>query len=149
MEFDLLKKNVHTLNSIEKYDKLCIFNEKLFINKYSIFRPIYRFFTCQNKEKTHLFIIKLINNLSDELSKYYNLENNRSSLSYDEINIKTDFVYNELYNEFLKIKESIVTLKLTYQKNREFVKKIDQSIILIEEKKPNYRSWYSNNINEY
>lgn len=147
MEFDLLKKNIQTLNSIETYDKLCIFNEELFINKYSIFRPIYRFFTFQNKEKTHLFIIKLINNLSDELSKFYNKENNRSSLTYDEINIKTDFEYNKLYNEFLKMKESIVYLKLTYKLDRVFVRKLNLSINLIEEKKPNHRAWYSNSIN--
>tara|TARA_Y100000813_G_C24119644_1_gene331983 strand:+ start:504 stop:947 length:444 start_codon:yes stop_codon:yes gene_type:complete len=147
MEFDLLKKNIQTLNSIDINDKLCIFNEELFINKYSIFRPIYRFFTFQNKEKTHLFIIKLINNLSDELSKFYNIENNRSSLSYDEINIKTDFEYNKLYNEFLKMKESIVYLKLTYKLDRVFVRKLNLSINLIEEKKPNHRAWYSNSIN--
>ncbi len=147
MEFDLLKKNIQTLNSVEIYDKLCIFNEDLFINKYSIFRPIYRFFTFQNKEKIHLFIIKLINNLSDELSKFYNKENNRSSLTYDEINIKTDFEYNKLYNEFLKMKESIVYLKLTYKLDSVYVRKLNLLINLIEEKKPNHRDWYSNSIN--
>ena len=149
MEFDNLKKNIYTLNSIEIYDKLCIFNEELYINKYSMFRSIYRFFRCQNKEKTYLFIIKLINNLSDELTKFYNIDNNRSSLSYDEMNIKTDFEYNELFNEFLRIKESITTLKYTYKKDIVFYRKLNLLINLIEEKKPNYRSWYSNNINQY
>lgn len=131
MNFNLLIENIRTLNSIEQGDKICIFDEKLIIQKPSFLRPINRYYRCQTRYKTNAFIIELIRRAVEELSKYYFLIMNKSKLNKSEINIKNISEYNYYLIEINKIKDSLLILKKTYQNDVSFTRSLDMTIKLI------------------
>ena len=131
MNFNLLIENIRTLNSIEQGDKICIFDEKIIIQKKSFFRPINRYYRCQTRYKTNAFIIELIRRAVEELSKYYFFTMNKSKLNKSEINIKNISEYNYYLNEINKIKDSLLILKKTYQNDVTFTRSLDMTIKLI------------------
>ena len=147
INFSLLIKNVDTLNSIEINDKLnliCIENSEekiLTIEKPYFFRSIVRSFRYKNKEKLNLFIINLIQNLSIELSKFYLFSINKSKYSFDNINIKNFLEYDEYFEKFNKIKDSLLILQDTYKDDKEYLRKLKLNYNLVESNNPNYNSF--------
>ena len=132
MDFDTLVDNICVFNSIIIRDKLSIYGNKLYIDEFTMFRPIFRFFNNQNKEKTNSFLIKLIQDMYNELSKFYLLINNKSSYNWNELNIKNLAEYRYYLSEFLNMKNSIEILSDTYKYDISFSKKILSNIKLLK-----------------
>lgn len=139
MEFQLLTYNLLILNSVIPGDKLSIINNRLYIDEVSLFRPFYRYFYSQNREKTHVFIINLINNMANELSKFYLLTTNKSKLNINNLNIKNLADYNYYLLEFKNIKNSLKNLSKSYENDKLFSRKLLLNCNLIDELDPEHR----------
>ena len=137
--FVLLISNVNLFNSIKEDDKLIINDNKLMIDEPYLLRPIVRYFYSNNREKSHKFIIKLIDDLSVELAKFYIYNINKSKFSPDEINIKDFNEYDDYFIRYKKMKESINILSETYKKDKSFSKKLKLTCDLIDKLNPHYR----------
>lgn len=98
-----LISNVNLFNSIKEGDKLIINDNKLIIDEPYFFRPIVRYFYSNNREKSHKFIIKLINDLSVELSNFYINSINKSKFFSEE--------FDDYFLRYKKMKESIESLR--------------------------------------
>ena len=131
MHFDLLVKNIDTLISIKENEKLWVTNNEISINKYSLLRPICRYFNNQNRNKTNFVIICTIREFKDEIYKYYNFHTNNSSLKLHEINIKSKDEYNIYLNKLYALKLSIEHLKKTYSSEKSFVRNLEATKQLI------------------
>ena len=135
-----LISNVNLFNSIKEGDKLIINDNKLIIDEPYFFRPIVRYFYSNNREKSHKFIIKLIDDLSVELAKFYIYSINKSKFSSDEINIKDFEEFDDYFLRYKKMKESINILSETYKKDKAYSRKLKLTCDLIDELNPHYRS---------
>lgn len=140
-KFKLLIKNVNLFNSIKEGDKLIINSDnELVIDEPYFFRPIVRYFYSNNREKSHKFIAKLIDDLSVELAKFYIYSINKSKFSSDEINIKDFKEYDDYFIRYKKMKESINILSETYKKDKSYSRKLKLTCDLIDKLNPPYRS---------
>lgn len=139
MDFEKLIDNIIVFNSIVYNDKLCIFDGRLTIQESSIYRPLYRYYYSQTREKTHLFLINMIKNMSDELCKFTFLLNNKSKYKIKNLNIKNLQEYNYYLSEYLKLKNSVEILAETYKLDKTFKKKMMLNINLIDDYNPKNR----------
>lgn len=141
IDFKLLIKNVKTLNLIQVKDKLNISKENvLSIDKKCFYRSFTRYINSQNREKSNLFIINLINDLSTELSKFYLYNTNKSKYKKEELNINNFNEYDEYYKLYKKIQDSILLLRETYKDDKLFVKKLNHTYNRVDALNPYYRS---------
>ena len=138
-DFNLLINNIRTLNLLKEGDKIIIKDDNIYIEKPSYYRPLSRYFNNQTREKTNLFLIKIINKLSLELTKYYFYSINQSKYEKNILNVKNQQEYDEFLKLYLSIKESIKTLSNTYKKDKEFSRKLILNINLVDSNHPNYR----------
>lgn len=139
MNFKKLMDNIVIFNSIVYNDKLCIFEGRLTIQESNINRPLYRYFYSQTREKTHLFLISMIKNMSDELCKFNFLLKNKSKYKINNLNIKNLQEYNYYLSEYLNLKNSVETLAETYKFDKTFKKKMMLNINLIDDYNPKNR----------
>ena len=139
MDFEKLMDNIVIFNSIVYNDKLCIFDGRLTIQESSIYRPLYRYFYSQTREKIHLFLINMIKNMSDELYKFNFLLKNKSKYKINNLNIKNLQEYNYYLSEYLNLKNSVETLAETYKLDKTFNKKMMLNINLIDDYNPKNR----------
>ena len=141
-KFKLLIKNVNLFNSIKEGDKLIINSDnELVIDEPYFFRPIVRYFYSNNREKSHKFIAKLIDDLSIELAKFYIYSINQSKFSSDEINIKDFNEYDDYFIRYKKMKYSINIISETYKKDKSYSRKLKLTCDLIDKLNPPYRNY--------
>ena len=139
MNFNNLIYNIDILNSIRSNEKLCLIDYILKIDKPRCTRPIYRFWNRQNREKIYLFLIKLIDDISLELTKFKYYKCNISQFKLEDLNIKTQKDYHVIFKKMEDIRLAIDKLKLTYKSNKIYVRKLDLLNDRITKLNPEYR----------
>lgn len=139
MDFNNLICNIDVLNSIKSNEKLCLNDNILSIDKPSCVRPIYRFYNHQNREKIYLFLIKLIDDISLELTKFKYYNCNMSYFKLEDLNIQKPIDYHIMVKKMDDMKQSIGKLKVTYKSDILFVRKLDFLINRIINLNPDYR----------
>ena len=107
MNFNNLIYNIDILNSIRSNEKLCLIDYILKIDKPRCTRPIYRFWNRQNREKIYLFLIKLIDDISLELTKFKYYKCNISQFKLEDLNIKTQKDYHVIFKKMEDIRLEI------------------------------------------
>ena len=91
MNFDELIKNLNTLNEIKIYDKLSIKNNLLYIDKYSLCRPLLRNIYKQNREAFYIFLIKFIDEVIIHLDYYIEYKNLKKNSTVKKLPIIKNF----------------------------------------------------------
>jgi len=139
MDYDLLIKNIDVLNNIKVTEKLLLFKHTLSIDNARCSRPVYRCFNRQNRNKIYIYIIKLLDDISLELCKFnmYNIK--QSNFKLEELNIKSREDYFRMYKKMDDMKHVFDVLKITYNRDREYVRKLDLLKNKIFELNPEYR----------
>ena len=141
MNFDEIVKNLNTLNKIQINDKVIIKDNLLYIDKYSLCRPLLRTLNRQNREKFYLFLIKLIDELVINLDyyiEYKNIKDNKWKLP----NIKNFQTFLDIQNKLLNLVNAIDNLKKTYNTDIEYCRKINLLKERINRTNPEYYSYY-------
>lgn len=142
MTFNNLIFNIDILNKIKLNDKIIIKDNKIIIDKKCLLRPIKRFISKNNREKTYLFLYKnIFLELITEFNKYIFFINNMSNFSKNEIYIKNSAIYFDLYFKLNKFKNSLYLLKNTYKKDIYFIRKLTIFIKIINKILPNILSF--------
>ena len=139
MDFNNLIYNIDVLNSIKSNEKLCLNDNILSIDKPSCTRSIYRFCNHQNREKIYLFLIKLIDDISLELTKFKYYNCNMSYFKLEDLNIQKPIDYHIMFKKMDDMMNSIDKLKVTYKSDILFVRKLDLLINRIIKLNPDYR----------
>lgn len=125
MNFYNIIYNLETICNIQNEDKLIIRDNLLIICPKNIFRPLYRYSSNQNREQLNLFLIKLFLDLNLEIDKYKNYCISNSIASKIQVNIKSKKRFDIIKNLISRSKVGIDKLKLTYKRDKYFVRKLD------------------------
>ena len=125
MKFENIILNLNVINSIKCNEKLIIKDNIVSIDKPTYFRFIKRTINNYNREQTNLFILKLIEYCILEMNRYILFQNNKSNFTIDDLEIKNDTQYSQLFWKFIDLKHAVQKLKNTYKSDSEFVKKLD------------------------
>jgi len=125
MNFYNIIYNLETICNIQNEDKLIIRDDLLIICPKNIFRPLYRYSSNQNREQLNLFLIKLFLDLNLEIDKYKNYCISNSIASKIQVNIKSKKRFDIIKNLISRSKVGIDKLKLTYKRDKYFVRKLD------------------------
>tara|TARA_B100000902_G_C27308979_1_gene917224 strand:+ start:777 stop:1211 length:435 start_codon:yes stop_codon:yes gene_type:complete len=139
MNFNNLIYNIDVLNNIKLNEKLCLKDYILIIDKPRCTRPIYRFLNRQNREKIYLFFLKLIDNISLELTKFKYYKCGMSYFKLEDLNIQSPKDYSIIAKKMDDLRNAIDKLKLTYKSSKEYVKKLELLKNKVTELNPDYR----------
>jgi len=139
MNFNNLICNIDVINGIRSNEKLCLKDYILTIDKPRCTRPIYRFLNRQNREKIYLFLIKLIDDVSLELTKFKYYKCDMSYFKLEDLNIQLPKDYHIMLKKMDDMNGSIDKLKVTYNSDILFVRKLDLLINSIIKLNPDYR----------
>lgn len=139
MKFNNLIYNIDVVNGIRSDEKLCLKDYILTIDKPRCTRPIYRFLNRQNREKIYLFLIKLIDDVSLELTKFKYYKCDISYFKLEDLNIQSPKDYHIMFKKMDDMVCSINKLKVTYNSDILFVRKLDLLINSIIKLNPDYR----------
>ena len=134
-----LINNIDRFNTIKVNDKLKIIDGMLYIEKESCFRPINRTLSGMNREKIYLFIHFLINDVIIELERFRIFKTKVSYFRIEELNIRTTDEYFRVSEKLEKMIESINKLKVTYKKDKTYVRKLDILKFNLIEINPDYK----------
>ena len=110
MDFYILKENLNTMSRIRINDKLIICDNVIKINKPSLFRPLYRFVLKQNRVKTNIFLIKLIDAVIWEMDNFITSKDLKNPLIF-----KSQIKNKSEYIEFQSIMDQLKMLLLIMQ----------------------------------
>ena len=139
MDYNLLISNIDIVNGINVNEKLCLFNNNLYIDKPTCYRPFYRYCNNQNREKIYAFLIKLVDDISVELTKYKYYNCNVAYFKLEDLNIQSMKDYAIIFKKMDDMRHAFDKLKVTYKSNKEFVKKLDLLKNKVIELNPDYR----------
>ena len=139
MNFNNLICNIDVVNGIRSNEKLCLKDYILTIDKPRCTRPIYRLLNRQNREKIYLFLIKLIDDVSLELTKFKYYKCDMSYFKLEDLNIQSPKDYSIIFKKMDEMRNAIDKLKLTYKSSKEYVKKLELLKNKVTELNPDYR----------
>ena len=124
--------NLNVINSININEKLIIKNNLVYIDKPTIFRFIRRIINKNNREQTYLFILNLIECCILEMNRYILFQNNKSTFNLNDLEIKNDRQYSQIFWKFIDLKHAVKKLKETYKSDFNFTKKLDLILLKIK-----------------
>lgn len=141
MDFYILKENLNTMSRIRINDKLIICDNVIKINKPSLFRPLYRFVLKQNRVKTNIFLIKLIDAVIWEMDNFITSKDLKNPLIFKS-QIKNKSEYIEFQSIMDQLKLSISKLSVTYRYDSCYVKQLNSLIDRVNKVNPEYYSYW-------
>ena len=124
--------NLNVINSININEKLIIKNNLVYIDKPTIFRFLRRIINKNNREQTYLFILNLIECCILEMNRYILFKNNKSTFNLNDLEIKNDRQYSQIFWKFIDLKHAVKKLKETYKSDFNFTKKLDLILLKIK-----------------
>lgn len=123
-EFNLLVRNLETINELKLNDKISINNNVLSINKYSFCRPIKRMCLRQNRECLYLYLVKMIDDLIRHLEYYVEYRSLKCQEGRTIPKISSFNKYLEIQSKYLNIKNIVDVLRKTYESDKEYCRKL-------------------------
>lgn len=141
-EFILLLRNLDVINNIKINDKIIINDNIISIDKYSIFRPITRRCSKQNREQIHLYLIKMIEDLIRHLEYFVEYKSLKNQKDKKIPKITTIDKYFEIQYKYLNLKNIVDILIETYKSDKEYCRKLFLLKERINRTDPNYYTYY-------
>ena len=141
MDFKTLKENLNTISKIRINDKLIICDNVVKINRPTLFRPLYRFVFKQNRVKTNIFLIKLIDAVIWEMDNFITSRDLKNPIIFKS-QIKSQCEYIEFQSIMDQLKLSVSKLIITYRYDSFYVRQLNSLIDRINKVNPEYYSYW-------